>query len=483
MDNNKIEFEDLPLDQKKEKLIEVLKNTTDFNIQGTAYDISYNRLKDNQIVYVINYLSKDSNGNDHYIDRIFKEDPDTLKLNEITQKDIENKIIKLDQKIDYYRNYEQVDISTLIKQREDLFNKQFELKDILENKSGISLSQINVKTQEIIDFAKTFYIKPNEIECYDEIDGNKKQIEQKAKELNVSEEQVKKISKFDEKNELKVDANKLSEIGIKSNDISGNEKITFYNSLNDILGYSYDKYRVIKSTIGASYIVGINKDGTAEKINDNRLHFNNALSMSRIDESGLVRNSGVMLSFTISEPMSKYSNKQTIGLYSDNTGVGAFYGRTESNGKILGKNIEETSRPVNVTNNIRNKEILDLRRNPDASSEIESADARVSDGCIDKVENIATDINYGKDLNDLINESAVSYDIDVQELKENVEEGLQNNHEHKLKDQDIVEIESQNLVKEKNENDQVINKESDEEIDEHDLGTPWGHPYNSSNHS
>ena len=41
MDNNKIEFEDLPLDQKKEKLIEVLKNTTNFNIreQHTIYHI------------------------------------------------------------------------------------------------------------------------------------------------------------------------------------------------------------------------------------------------------------------------------------------------------------------------------------------------------------------------------------------------------------------------------------------------------------
>ena len=69
--------------------------------------------------------------------------------------------------------------------------------------------------------------------------------------------------------------------------------------------------------------------------------------MSLMDESGKIRNVGVMVSFSVRNPGSTNNGKELVGLYNDRGNVGAFYARRELDGVAIGKGIEK-SQPKNV---------------------------------------------------------------------------------------------------------------------------------------
>ena len=175
-----------------------------------------------------------------------------------------------------------------------LKNEKNEIEHLSSNQSKTSLSDLNKKEQNIKYLANlaTYYGIPEEqLESYLEINGDKnfaqiEQVKELANEMGIKNEDIANYTKTDKNGNVNLDAKKVNLAGIKSNEIPGNEKLTTFYSLNDILGKSYESYVVIKSTNSKSCIIGITKDGNIEEIDNNTITLDNSKEMSLMDENG-----------------------------------------------------------------------------------------------------------------------------------------------------------------------------------------------------
>ena len=110
-----------------------------------------------------------------------------------------------------------------------------------------SLSDLNKKEQNIKYLATYYGIPEEQLESYLEINGDKnfaqvEQVKELANEMGIKDEDIANYTKTDKNGNVNLDAKKVNLGGIKSNEISGNEKLTTFYSLNDILGKNYDCY-------------------------------------------------------------------------------------------------------------------------------------------------------------------------------------------------------------------------------------------------
>ena len=300
--------------------------------------------------------------------------------------------------------------------------------------------------------------------------------------MGIKDEDIANYTKTDKHGNVNLDAKKVNLGGIKSNEISGNEKLTTFYSLNDILGKNYESYVVIKSTNSKSCVIGITKDGNIEEIDNNTIALNNSKEMSLMDENGKIRNVGVMVSFSVRNTGSTNNGKELVGLYNDRGNVGAFYARRELDGVAIGKGIEK-SQPKNVTNENMEKQILDYRRNNDISGEATSAYQRTYDGCTDDIKNLSSNSIDHNDLDSIVKQYCEIYGINEYELKEATYENLEKSHQSEKSDEEIVKESADEINKFEeihNDNDEHsdndTNEHSEDDEFEHIHGTPWGNP-------
>ena len=359
--------------------------------------------------------------------------------------------------------------------------------DRILNSNEYSISKIYQNEQEIRTIATMLNIPEAEIETLITVNGSTQlgdldklgvheagieEVKETAEDLGIVAQDVQNYTTVDNKGEVKLDANKLDSKGIQSNEISGNDKITTFYSMNNILGQNYASYRIIKSVSGTSFILGINEDGTTERIEDNSLQIDSTKSMSLMREDGSLKNVGVVISFSIKDPGSKYNGKELVGLYNDNGNIGAYYGRKELDGAILGKSVEQ-GRIINQGNEARQKSMLDTKTNSDISGEASSAYDRTADGCNSNVYYVASVPD--KDKDELIEECSKHFGIDEDDLRDAVEEKTRDEHDENKTDEKIVEEAAVELSKESDDLEDPDDPSNDDEP-EHVHGTPWGNP-------
>lgn len=502
------DFEKLTLDQKQNKLKDVIQEINKANkdklINGSfeISDITYYKLDNGKVFYEVEVTSKDENGKTYISTELYQatksadanlandksDDMSDDFVSKTTYKKVDmaqydNEIENLEQHISDFRNLN-YDTKNLELQKEVLEN---EIEHLSSNQSKTSLNDLNKKEQNIKYLATYYGIPEEQLESYLEINGDKnfaqiEQVKKLANEIGIKDEDISNYTKADKNGNINLDAKKVDFGGIKSNEISGNEKLTTFYSLNEILGKNYESYIVIKSTNSKSCVLGITKDGNIEEIDDNTITLNDSKEMSLMDENGKIRNVGVMVSFSVKSPGSSNNGKELVGLYNDRGNVGAFYARKELDGVAIGKGIEK-NQPENVNNENMEKQILDYRENNDISGEATSAYERTSDGCTDDVKNLSSNSLDHNDLDSIVKQYSEVYGIDEDELREVTNENIEKSHQSKKSDEEIVHQSAEEINKFDeihNNNDEHSNNDTNEhsEDDEIELvkGTPWGNP-------
>ena len=506
-------FENLTLNEKQDRLKDVIREINKANkdklINGSfeISDINYYKLDNGKIFYEVEVTNKDENGHPYTSTELYeavKDDVDglsndkstnhnkidndknfiktTYKKVDISQYD--NEIKNLEQNISDFKslNY---DTKNLESQKEMLENEKNEIEHLSSNQSRTSLSVLNKKEQNIKYLAQYYGISEDELENYLEINGDKnfaqmEQIKELAHDIGIKDDDIANYTKTDKNGNVDLDAKKINLNGIKTGEISGNEKLTTFYSLNEILGKNYESYIVIKSTNSKSCVLGITKDGNIEEIDDNTITLNNSKEMSLMDENGKIRNVGVMVSFSVRSPGSPNNGKELVGMYNDRGNVGAFYARRELGGVAIGKGIEK-ERGKNATNEYIEKQILDYRRNNDIAGEATSAFERTYDECTDDVKNLSSNSIDHNDLDSIIKQYSKIYGIDENELMQATNENIEKSHELKKSDNEIVHQSAEEIAesdKKDNNNDERSeeNEYEHEPYHKRDIGTPWGNP-------
>ena len=297
------EFENLTLNEKQDRLKDVIREINKANkdklINGSfeISDINYYKLDNGKIFYEVEVTNKDENGHPYTSTELYeavKDDVDglsndkstnhnkidndknfiktTYKKVDISQYD--NEIKNLEQNISDFKslNY---DTKNLESQKEMLENEKNEIEHLSSNQSRTSLSVLNKKEQNIKYLAQYYGISEDELENYLEINGDKnfaqmEQIKELAHDIGIKDDDIANYTKTDKNGNVDLDAKKINLNGIKTGEISGNEKLTTFYSLNEILGKNYESYIVIKSTNSKSCVLGITKDGNIEEIDDRK---------------------------------------------------------------------------------------------------------------------------------------------------------------------------------------------------------------------
>lgn len=407
MDENNIDFKTL---SSKEQIAELSRNLSKITsqiyenrqadiISGNLeiVDIAYNITSDSEIVYDVTFLDKEK----HETHEFYNAD-----------------LIKMDlsqSKIDSLKSIG-VDVSSMEKQYK-------ELSSLSENPQKISLLGLKQKEAESKDLASLLDIDEKSIDYVSSIGSTKPQISSKS---------------------IK---------GIKSDDISSSEKVSTHYTIGDVIGGNYVGYKIIKTNNGSPIVLGINEDGSAEKIDNSKLEFVNGIkSMSLMRDDGVIKEVGVVTAFRIKDSGSTLNQDQVVGLSSDRGNVNGFYARGGiTSDRILGEEI-----PSNTysTKKVLPKQILDTRENPEIAGESDSAKARTDNNSIA----MTNDISPKHDLEELAETYASVYRIDkdtlLKETIENIENGSASRNE--ISDEEYVIQTAENIV------DNSLAKESEE---------------------
>lgn len=415
MENEYLDFEDLPLNEQLKKLEAFLYSTS-----------IHEKIPLDQIDNVV--FSKLNNGNSFYT---LKTRKDGFEKNTYFKKDEEGHFSEIDLK-------ELSPQLSLIKVKiSELKTRGFDVSQMEEQRNKLvkdyDLKNLRKKREKLEEFAKSLEVDPEELDKYPEIAGDKefqKNIKKKSKETNLTIEEIREYGKVDKNGKITIDPSKIEKDGPNSKEISGDEKITTNASLNSILGKKFETYKVVKSIKGESFVLGINKDGSAEKIDNSVLQYNDTPRMSLMRRDGSIKDVSVAVSFTVSNIGSEFHDKEVIGMYNDNGNMSAFYGRADSENKILGEDIEKDTQR-DEDSRVNQSRMLDTTYNKDINSEVKSANDRTSDGCIGKVEKINSESIQWEhaDRQEIIDDFAKKYDLDSKYLNDKVTYNQRERHE------------------------------------------------------
>lgn len=379
-------------------------------------DLTFNRNKDGNIVYTIIMQNKQG---------------------KLTTMHFSKDLERIDPPIDIMKlmNY---DVSEMEAQRAELLTLD-------ENPDRISLSEI----------------KNVELE---------KEITQTCNDLGISKEELSYAAVIDSDNQIKLDPNEIK--GIKSDMIDGSQKVSTYYRMNDVTGMDYAKYQIIKTRSGSPIVLGITKDGLAEKIDESRFQLlNDVNTMSLMQQNGTTKEASVVAAFRIKSP-SDVDRDQVIGLCNDNTSqMTAFYARGAITAdKMIGENIPAR---IYSEHRVLQEKIMDTRTNKDITGESDSMNIRTDDGDVVRT----STIDEENDVNELIETYSTVYGIKPEILEQEVKEDLDDPSNTNKSDEDIVRENVEEIIKEKipdtNEPEQ---EEAEDDALEHVHGTPWGNP-------
>lgn len=329
---------------------------------------------------------------------------------------------------------------------------------------GYDVSQLISRQKEIESLPNN----PNQIKLTKLVEGNK-EIQETAKSLGINENQITDYVKFDysHSNNQKIifDENKINHLS--SQEIKGNDKITTYHTMNDVLGKNYSTYKIVKVLNGQSAVFGVTPEGKMEQVKG--LEYYNVNNMSLQKANGDLKNVGVVTAFRV-KSNSEIDRDQVIGLYRDNGHIDGFYSRGATNSdSLIGERLPSTTTFTNYTSRIRSS--LDTRENQDISGEAKSAQLRTSSGNIDRVKNISSEGSDEKDINSLAEDYSRIYSVNKKDLLNNFEKIAEEKNSRNQNDEQIME-QAKNIIV--NEEEQDNDKEN--ETPEHVIGTPWGNP-------
>ena len=372
--NDPSAFENMTSKQQKEKLenimaqINLLHRQEVISATYEIVDVSYNVLQNGKVVYDVTIT--DPTNKDNFIHEFYSE--------------TDNQLLKIELKSDEeLAKYELAGLDTT-----EIRNEQREIQDLPNNPNKISLNKLHEQEKELQETAKDLGISEDEIAMYSKIDGN---------------------------NDLGVDANKVT--GIKSQEIDGNSFVSTHYTMNDVVGMQFKSYIIVKNLTGRSSVYGISKDNTLTRIDDNILTPTNATSMSLVKSNGDIKNVGVVASFKVNVKGSELNSDQAIGLYNDNGRVGGFYAR----GNLTAEKMIGSEVPADTYSNYTNRtrEMLDVRNNQDITHEANSVATRVenNNANIQNVKDGGNNMNAELDIDELANRIVDEYpSIDKEEL-------------------------------------------------------------------
>lgn len=429
-------FEDMSSEEQYQKLKAIENKVDEINKEKIAnnnyyvIDISFNRLSDGEIVYDVTYNDPSSENSINH--EFYRNVHDDILPALIDEKELQN--LQLIGSLD----------TSLIEKRQD------EIKKIPSNNDDKKISLTSIEKQ-------------------------KEDLEKTAKAVGIPEEQIESMTKIEGQTAF-LDYRDLLKNSIASESIDGNEKISTYFTMNKILDLDYQSYRVIKNLNGASFIIGIKEDGSFDIIDNDKLEVVNAKEMSLMRTDGSLKEVGVSIAFKLKDPTSPIRRDQSFGLYNDNGRYGAFYARgANTEERMLGEEIPCESY---TRKNIKEKEILDIRENPDVD-EAESAMLRTDDGCNDKTENIAPSDPTQVSRDELIEKYAKLFGINVDDFTDKLNHDLEQEHNQDATDEELIKNTAEALS---DENELLENKNDKDELNDDDdeiylsHGTPWGNP-------
>lgn len=422
------EFETMTSKEQKEKLESIMNQIRLLNKQqviSASYeivDVSYNVLPNGQVVYDVALTDPENKGN--FIHEFYGENDGQLSKVELkSSAELEK--------------YELAGLDTT-----DIRNEQKEIKELPDNPKRISLNRLQKQEKELEETAKDLGISKDDIAMYSKIDGN---------------------------DNLGLDASKLN--GIKSQEIEGNSFVSTNYTMNDVVGTHYKSYIIVKNLTGMSSVYGISEDNTLTRIDDNILTPTNSTSMSLIKTNGDIRNVGVVASFKVNVNGSELNSDQAIGLYNDNGRVGGFYARGYLTAdKMIGSEVP-SSTYSNYTN--RTREMLDTTDNQDITHEANAAASRteVNNSSIENVKDGGNNMNDQLDIDELASRIVEEYpSIDKDELMNLFYRKAYNDQVGK-DDYELMREATEELLKDD------IDKDNSPDVDNDDMPTapfsPW----------
>lgn len=445
--NDEIKFEDLSSVEQENKLREVMKQIKILQraevISGDVdiADISFFRLSNGDVAYDVAI-----NNSDNTVGHLYYQEVD----NSLSRIDVDAKKDEIEEINNQLALYENSGMDLVPIQNTLMSKEQF--LDSLGNPNKISLANLETTRQQCMDLALQLGMDFEEIEHFLTIQGKSEldlsilspeelqKIEQEIEITGLNKEDALQHIKID-KGEVSLDSSAFDMTGIQSSEIEGNKKVTSNYTFNQIIGANYDSYKILITKSGTPVIVGISQDGSAELLPEDRVEVNRSekKSMSLMRDDGSIKSVGILVSFKVKDSGSSIGRDQAIGLYSDNGTVNGFYGRNANGDKMIGEELPST---VYSTERVHNERIMDTKYNKDISGEAHSAEQRTDDGCLDDVRNLGngqSDSMYEqKDSNELAEEYAKKYDIDLDELKKRFEYELEHGHTENTTDENLI---------------------------------------------
>ena len=436
---NKIEFEDMSSSEQISKLREIMSQIKALELnfdqnriisgEFEIEDVSYTRLPNGEVAYEALINHPDGSKTHEYYSE------NNNSLSKIDVSNIENNVQMLTGEISKYQSTG-MELTEL--QNSLIMNEQ--ALDVLHSHEKISLVNLENVQQELMDFAIECGLKPQDIEAIISLSGNSslqpfnltpeqlQEIEQTALDLGISKQEAMEHIKID-KDDVSLDANVLPEHN--EGEIKGNDKVTTNYTFNQILGQNYDSYRIIKTHSDEPIVIGITKDGKAQKIPDGILEANSkeTKSMSLIRDDGTIKNVGVIASFRLRDSGSSLGRDQAIGICIDNGETTTFYARNAGGDMMIG---EELPSRVYTSQRINNENLLDSKYNKNTSPEAKSAKFGTYDGCPDNIRNLgdgkSNNMMQQEDSEELIKKYADMYDIKEDDLRSDYIYEKKNNH-------------------------------------------------------
>lgn len=232
------------------------------------------------------------------------------------------------------------------------------------------------------------------------------QVKESAQALGVSEREIVYASTIDANNELKLKADSLG--GSPTDRIQGNEVITSHYNVNDVLNEDFEAYQIIKITGGTYKLMGIDKNGYAQEIGQDKVEYlTGSNSVSLMQDNGNVVDAHVLCAFRV-KSSSDIDREQVIGLCDDGSvDKTTFYGRGAlSSEKMIGEQIPDRT---HSEERVKQEQIMDTLYTPsventDVIAEIAEKYDMDKEDLLDAV----IDEYNGKDFNELTREDIIN---------------------------------------------------------------------------
>jgi len=164
-------------------------------------------------------------------------------------------------------------------------------------------------------------------------------VEKAGEELGIPEEEIDKENSFEIRNDsVRFSADQMPS-GTDSQPIKGNQLVDNTTTINDLIGKNFKYYKFIKSISGQKQVIGINDDGSFEKIdNDTLMPITGEHTAHIFAENGEIVQDGVAVTFAFR--VRQYPSR-TFGVYNRGAEYGTFYAEGASqDGHLLGVKID-----------------------------------------------------------------------------------------------------------------------------------------------